>query len=187
MFWPDCTLSDRFVSGWSHRATTRRTLWALGSRHDLSSSQGSLSVCTKTSRSFPQNGDPDLLSTESSYKPKVTLRTSSKRILQTKSPNLWPREDKADVAGDHSGRKLTFNCAISQRAARSADFSSPTIWLTRPIRRTLSRTPCTSRETSSPCRQRLSTSTWSCCGSISLQSSSRRQANRIRREWDTRD
>ena len=156
-FRKECTLAKRNFSEFLHTATTCLMSWALGSRHDHSSSQGSSSLSSFGSWSFWSGGSEEP-HVNSSHVPDAAFLSSSDRRPQTRSENHWPNEESAEAEGDHKGRRLTFSCAINHRPQRSADFSSPTTCPTRPICNTRSRTPWASIGTSSPCKYRLTIS-----------------------------
>ena len=88
----------------AHLATAVRSLWALGSRHDLSSSQ---MTSPSSVFSFSHAGVGAV-----SADGETAFCNSWKRRAQTRSPNLLASVDNAAAAGDHSGRKFTFSWAV---------------------------------------------------------------------------
>ena len=79
-----------------------RTLCALGSLHERSSSQ----IPPSSTSSWPSQSGRD-----SMLRSPVALCTSANKRPQTRSPNRSASADNACAAGIHKGRKLTFSCA----------------------------------------------------------------------------
>ena len=88
----------------THFAIAVRSLWALGSRHDRSSSQ--MASSSSWILSFSHEGsDAWPVGAEAAF------CTSWNRRSQTRSPNRLASVDSAEAAGDHNGRRFTLSWA----------------------------------------------------------------------------